>query len=254
MKKRNAIALGILVMVVLVLAFFQTPLMARARALAWDVWTSSVGRVFQFGILHPPDTVYDEIENLRSENTRLKAELKDYVRIRRQLGTPPVDSLRTVPAAVVSRPIDTWHTRYVINKGIEDGVVLRAPVTVNESTLVGFVQEIHEKSAVIELLLSPATSLTVETVVAQDEVPPARGLLESRQYTALFLTTVPRDVPLQTGQAVVTTTKDTGLPYGLVIGTITEVISQENEAYQEAQISLNYDPDHIDAVQILVAP
>lgn len=254
MKKRNIIALSILLVILLTIAFFQTPIMDSIRGKVWNTVVKTSARITGLGAENLETTVSTQLEELRTENIRLKSQLADYERLKTQLGTPSFDSLRTIPAAIVGRPIDTFQSKVVINKGVQDGVVVGAPVVVFGSTLLGFVQEVEENSAMVNSLYIPTTHLTVETLPPNEETAPARGLLKSQFYTTLKLTTVPRDMVLQEGLSVVTVSKDSFIPHGLLVGTVGRISSPEHEAYQEATIRVPYNIDTIDAVTVLVSP
>ena len=254
MKKRNIIALSVLVVILLALAFFQTPIMDSIRASVWEGVVRTSARFTGIGAENLNTTVGSQLEELRAENIRLRSQQVDYERLKTQLGTPLFNSLRTIPAAIVGRPIDTFQSQLVINKGVRDGVVAGAPVVVNGSVLVGFIGRVEERTSVVESLFTPSTNLTVETLPPNEETAPARGLLQSEFLTALRLTTVPRDMTLEEGLSVVTVSKDSFIPHGLLIGTVGQVSSPEHEAYQEANIRVPYNIDAIDAVTVLVTP
>ncbi|MEX2054762.1 MAG: rod shape-determining protein MreC, partial [Candidatus Andersenbacteria bacterium] len=147
------------------------------------------------------------------------------------------------------RPIDTFRNQLTINRGSRHGVTPGAPVVIHSSTLIGFITDLYEETSIDQLLIHPATSLAAE--IANETAP--RGLLVGRHYTSLAITTVPQDAKLESGQKVVSSSRE-GLPQGLLIGTIGAVKRQENEAYQEAAVMLPYDPDSLRAVTILVLP
>jgi cell shape-determining protein MreC len=254
MKQRNIIALSIFTLLVLSFAFLQTPLMTKARQRAWTTWVSITAKLFNLDPIDANQTVIEQLQQLQTANISLRAQLQDYHRLRQQLGTPTLPSLRTIEAAVIGRPLDTFQSQFVINRGLADGVVLKAPVITGGTVLVGFVSEAHSRTAVIQSLLHPSTSITVETVPSDQDTPVARGLLQSRSYTSLAVTTVPQDIPLLVGQPVVTVAKDTTIPFGLIVGTVTAISSEEHEAYQEALLAYPYDLDQVDAVQVIVAP
>ncbi len=248
MRAREKIALSLLTIIVFILLGLQTHLLSSIRGQAWRLWVNTIVRVVNIGPLADSRS-NEQLQTLLAENIRLKFEQKDYARLKDQLGEPAFASFRTIPAAVKARPIDTFRSQYIIDRGAQDGVSLDAPVIINGSTLVGFVTDLHEHTATVQLLLNPQTSLSVE--VEQEGSP--RGLLLGRQFTSLALTTVPRDVTLKPGQAIVSTPRD-GMPAGLVIGRIGNVTRQENEPYQEATVRLPYDPDGLRAVMVLVLP
>ncbi len=254
MSRRSIVAIATLLLFVIFILFLQTPLMSAARSKTWDVFTATVAKTFRIRGFQIDQSALDHIEQLRAENARLKAEVRQSRITSEQLGTPKVENMHAVPAAVVSRPLDTLKSQYVISKGIQDGITVGSPVVIQGSILVGFIQTVNENSAVIQTLYHPSTHLTVETVPEDSEKPVARGLLQSRYYTSLHITTIPRDVEIKEGEPIVTSIKEANLPQGMLIGTIESIWNPEHEAYQEARILMPYDIDQIDAVYVLVAP
>lgn len=254
MQKRNITAISILVCIVAALAFLQTPIMSHARQRAWLMWMRTTASIFGLGAIEADETVIEQLQQLRLENIRLRAQLGDYDRLRQQLGTLPLSASRLVPAATIGRPIDSFRSQYLINKGRRQGVTQGAPVVTGGSVLVGFINLANDETSVVQSLLNPATNLTVEAVPLADAkaTPLARGLLQSYHYTTLVVTTIPKDTPVEVGQAIVTVSKEAGIPYGLVIGTVAQISSQEHEPYQEARLKLPYDLDQVDAVQVIV--
>lgn len=247
MKRRSYIALSLLALILLGFLALQTPLLRGIRGTAWRGWLSVVTVVLPVGQLSIENDVETQLQVLTTENIRLKAEVQDYQRLREQLGSPAFASYRVIPAEVSGRPLDTFGVSFTINRGAKDGVTLQAPVVVYGSTLIGFVAQLHEHTAVVQLLLHPSTNLAVEILGESN----ARGLLVGRRYTSLAITTVPRDAQLKSTQEVVTVARE-GLPHGLRIGTIGTPLREENQAYQEATITMPYDPDDLRAVNVIV--
>lgn len=254
MKKRNIVAMSILGIIVLGLGFFATPIMKHTRGYAWDGFTTITANLFGIRGTTISDADIETIHKLRGDNLRLQAELSDYYRIKNQLGTPAFDTMKKIPAAIVSRPIDTLTSQYIINKGIADGVTEGAPVVIMGSVLIGFTKELSTHSSTIETLFSKDTSVTVETVSKDEGSSSARGLLQGKFQTWLEMNTIPRDANIVIGQSVVTSNKDPIIPYGMVIGSIASLEKPENAAYQLAVVDVPYDIDSLDAAVVLVAP
>ena len=209
-----------------------------------------IGRWADVGSLTVSNDVSEHIATLTAENARLKAELHDYRRLRRQIGSPAVGDYRIIAGEIVARPIESLRSEFVINRGARDGVVVNAPVVVQGSVLAGFIRELHDETAIVQLLVHPQARVAAEAV---GEIP-ARALVQGKSYTSIFLMNVPRDVELQRGQEVVSVSESTQLPYGLVIGTIDSIENDEHDPYQHARLSLPYDPDELVAVTILAPP
>ncbi len=254
MKKRNVAALTILGTILLGFGFLATPLMRHVRAQAWDAWVYANAKVFRIDNISVSDSDLTAITKLTNDTLRLNAELREYRRLKDQLGMPAFDDRKKIPVAIISRPSDATSSRYVINKGVADGIVQGAPVVIQGSVLIGFTKELSQHASVVETLFSPNTSVTVETIAPDDSTPSARGLLESKFQTSLYMHTVPRDVPLSEGQQVITSNKDAAIPFGMIIGNIATIHNSENEAYQSAVIDVPYDLNSLDAAVVLVQP
>lgn len=249
MTWRTKVLVGVLGVIILALAILQTPLLQSARRAAWGFTVVAAGKLMGIGPLDLDSDVTAQMQKLQTENIRLKSENEDYVRLRRQLGSPSFDNLQAIPATVAAHPLDVFRTELILNRGGADGITLQAPVIVQGSMLLGFITDVSDHTAVVRLLLDPGTSLPGE-VAGQDH---SRGLVEGRQYTSVVLSTVPRDAQIKAGEMVVTTAQNQ-TPQGLLIGKINRVTNVKNEAYQEADVELPYDVDDVRAVNVLVAP
>lgn len=250
MTRRSKYALGLLVAVMALGLLAQTPLAHSARGYAWWGLTATLARWFKVGPLTVPHNVSEQLAELTAENVRLRAESADYVRLREQLGAPAFAGFRGIAAEVAARPIDTFRTHYVINRGAAEGVTLDAPAVIRGSVLIGFVTELHEHTAVVQLLFHPNTSLPAEVLAGEDLS--GRGLARGKTYTGIELTNIPRDVTLEPGQTVVAVQKDDMIPAGLLLGTIQTTEDELHEPYRRARLSVPYDADRIFTVTILV--
>ncbi|MCE9643554.1 MAG: hypothetical protein K8Q97_04585 [Candidatus Andersenbacteria bacterium] len=251
MKRRNKLVFGILAIILIAILASFTPIAQHVRNRTWDQIVLTATTVFRFHDNGGSQSLEEKNKQLTLENTRLASELIDYDRLRSQLKAPSFDGMQAISAHVISRPIDTLQSEYVINKGIEEGIGSDEAVVVNGSALVGFVSQVSLHSAVIQTVLHPKTSVTAETVVTDSGATPARGLVTSQFQTSIHMGTIPRDATLSVGQNVVTTSNGSQIPYGIVIGSISSISKPENEAYQQAVIQLPYNPDAIEAVTVL---
>jgi rod shape-determining protein MreC len=244
-RKRIIILIGLGVLMGL---WLKLPFLIQARTWSWQ----AAARAAPWLKLTEAEEILSEqnrLESLLAENLRLKAELSDYRKLREQISAPTLEGFRAIPAAVVGRPIDTFHAQIVVNKGTRAGVVMGSPAVILSSVLVGFVTDLNSETATVTLLVHPATTVSAEVINEDEQI--AQGLVEGVQYTALELTTVPRDVVLAIGQPVVTKGKAPELPYGLIVGTIGSIRSEETDIYQAAHLQIPYDLDDIRAVNLL---
>lgn len=226
----------------------RAPFFQQTRSAVWTGWVRIVARMSDIPA-YPPEDMSSRLDTLVAENIRLNAELTDYQIIRSQLAAPTFADFATVPAYVIGRPIDSLRSQIIVNRGRRDGVTTDQPVLINGSTLIGFITSVEERTAVCTLLLHPASAVAAETRV--DEADVVQGAVVGAHYTALRLTTIPRDKKLQEKRDVVTITKANTIPHGLLIGYIDDIHNEETEVYQNAYLSLPYDPDQLRAVTIL---
>jgi cell shape-determining protein MreC len=251
MKKRSKYALSVLVGLMVLLLVLQTPLMRVARDQAWSVWVATFARWFSVGLLEVPNNVSEQLSVLQAENSRLKAENIDYQRIRQQINSPAYSDFRQISSEIIGHPPnDIWKSQYIVNRGAEDGLVLGAPAVIYGSTVVGFIVELNPKTAVLQLVFHPATSLQAE-VIAHEHT--GRGLAKGKLFTGVELVTIPRDVKLQPEQDVVTVAQENVVPYGLLIGKIGTIKDAEHEPYKQAQLIVPYRENSIRAITFLVS-
>lgn len=249
MLARNTWVITLLASLVSVLVVFQIPFVHHWRDFLWQ---RVIGGVAYLGHIEafPPASLEQRLNALLAENIRLHAELHDYRLLRQQLAAPAFTDFPTLPAAILGRPIDTFRSQVIINRGQRDGVKGGEAIVIQGSILIGFITETRERTAVATILLHPQTALAGETVPSDGQ--PVQGVVQGTHYTGLQLTTVPRDQQLLVGQAVVTSPRAGRIPHGLLMGTIREIVNEETAAYQHATLELPYDPDHLRAVTLLL--
>lgn len=252
MISRAKILKTILIVIILALLVFQAPFLTQARHWTWDWWVAFLAKIGDVGAITVRPDVMGQLQELRSENTRLTAEVKRYQRVQRQLGQSSYHSFRALSAEVAGRPHDTFGAQYFLDRGAADGVTLHAPVVLYGSTLVGFVSELSEHSSVLQMLFHPQTTLPAEVLTGEDEKDPIRGLIQGQHFTSVALTSIPRDQNISPGMVVVTSAQEGLVPYGLVIGSIDTLRGKEQDAYQSASLQLPYLTASLEAVHVLV--
>ena len=253
MTRRSVVILSFLGLLIVGGAALQTPLLRQTRNWAWTGWVSTVARLLHIELEEPDQ---QRLEKLISENIRLHSELKDYTILKQNLGSPSFEGFKAIPAAFIARPIDTFHSEFIISRGAHEGITLMAPVVIQGSTLIGFVSELNDHTAIVRLLTHPSTTLAADVIdptLSVDEISTS-GLVQGKSYTSLFLTTIPRDKPLHEESRVITQAKPGELPAGLFVGTVKTIRDQKEGAYKEAILDVPYSSGEIRAVNVLVLP
>ena len=248
MKTRDKYLLVIITGFLGLLLLLQAPVFTSLRDAMWSKIVMKTGVFFRVGSLSVDNNVDEQIRSLLAENIRLRAEVQDYGRLQKQLGSLAWDDFRNTPAMIIGSPTDVFRSQFVLNKGANDGVVLGAPVVINGSVLVGIIEELNNNTSLLRLLYHPETSIKAEVLSGETT---SQGLVLGKTFTGIEMVEIPRDAELAEGQEVVTMSQPGLVPYGLVIGKIELIKSDERDPYQQAQLSTLYDVGKIVAVNIL---
>jgi len=246
---KNKYVIGAFLASLCLLLLLQTPLFRGFRDNVWHKIIVTTGVVFRVGEFRVDNSVNDQMQTLLARNIRLRAENLDYRRLQEQLGCLARDDFNEVPAMIIGYPADIFKSQYVLNKGAADGVVLGAPVVINNSILVGTIQELNNNTSLLRLLFHPETSLKAEVITEEEIIN--RGLVVGKTFTGLEMVEIPRDAMLAQDQEVVTMNQPGVIPQGLFIGRVNIIKSDDRDPYQKAQLSVPYNPGEIVAVSVL---
>ncbi len=163
-----------------------------------------------------------ELESLRDENASLKL----------QLGYLTETGFKSVTSAVTARSISPNADTISINRGEKDGIVVGDPVIVDEGVLIGKISAVTSRSSTVRLL-SDRASKTAATILNQDRT---LGIVEGSGGTLLDFKFIPQNVEISIDDVIITSGLEENVPYGLVIGIINNVTSNDTDPFQEAVI------------------
>ena len=174
---------------------------------------------------------HDELE---SENERLRAALA----LRERLPT------RSVGAEVVARDWNGFTRGLTIDRGRADGVERLAPVIVTRG-VVGRVAGLRERSAAVQLLTDPASSIGGVVVRTR-----AQGLVEGVAGGRLRLKLAASEEGVRSGDLVVTSGVGQLFPKGLPLGRVGRVYASSG-LFRTAEIEPAVDLATVEEVLVL---
>lgn len=180
---------------------------------------------------------------LAREEDRLENE-----RLRRLLALPPVADVRALPAHVIGSDPTNWFRTIRIDRGLQDGVRLDAPV-VADGGVVGHVIEVTPRRATVLLLLDSNSR-----VAAILEDSREQGLVEGRHAADLRMTYVDHRTTVRTGEAVITSGMGGLYPKGLLLGYVDGVKRVENEIFLIMSVRPSVDFARLEDVVVLLSP
>ncbi|MFA6130733.1 MAG: rod shape-determining protein MreC [Patescibacteria group bacterium] len=134
-----------------------------------------------------------------------------------------------------------------VDQGSNQGVGVSMAVAVEDGHLMGTVTEVLENRSRITLL-GDFESHIPATILEKDQT---LGMVEGQGGYVLSMDYIPQNETLTVGDMIVTSGLDGILPYGLVIGSISEVNKDASEPFQQAQVQPYYDANEFLNVMII---
>jgi cell shape-determining protein MreC len=151
-------------------------------------------------------------------------------------------------ARVYSRyPFDDNQT-LIINIGSKDGVKVGWPVLAAENYLLGKIISVKADISEVRTIFSPDWKSEVK--IGQGNPPAQAGieavLVGGRQPTLEFISA---DAKINPGDEI--TSASPGLPLGLFVGKVSEIIPHPAVSLQQAKLRTDYDPNKLGKVFII---
>ncbi|MFA6548059.1 MAG: rod shape-determining protein MreC [Candidatus Magasanikbacteria bacterium] len=166
---------------------------------------------------------------LEQENFELKNQLN--------FKTHSTSSLIT--AEIVAKNLDTTDQVIVLNKGSVDGVKIDQPVIYGNGILVGKIIKVEEKVSFTRVL-SDNQSKIAATILNNDH---SLGVVEGGFGLSIKMSFIPRNENIITGDQIITSGLEIGMPRGLIIGKVAAIENESYQPFQEAVITpaINYE-------------
>ncbi|MCX6792848.1 MAG: rod shape-determining protein MreC [Candidatus Falkowbacteria bacterium] len=227
------------------------PFSTITHQIAEKIRPSSLGDLSIGDIKTKLETVEKENQTLAAENARLLTLEDENKRLRDYLVFAQANKVSLQMAEVISRGVaeDSWHNRKTItlNQGSDQGVSVGLPIVSSEGVLIGKITAVKNNIAEACLLYSADCRLAVSIAGLGKTVGIARGDLGLNVIVEL----IPQNQEILEKQVIVTSGLESGMPPGLLIGSVSQVIKQSNELWQSAIIEPAADFDNIRFVAIL---
>lgn len=195
------------------------------------------------------------ISSVAEENGKLRAKVNELSSVaiknaelthenellKRELQLTPQSNGNLIAAQIVSRTASVSQQSVIINKGRDDGFREGMAIVV-QGYLIGRATDVLPRTSRIVLITSVESLLPVVMQKSR-----SIGLLKGG-VEGLFVDEIPRDVSIDTGEAVITSSIADVVPSGLPVGTVSEVVSESSNVFQTARISTPIDLSRLEIV------
>lgn len=146
------------------------------------------------------NTFFEDINNLKSENeklieenNKLQEELRELEIIKAENVTlrsynnmkQEYSEYTTVPAYIINKDISNLSNTMIINIGTDDGIDVNMPVITTEG-LVGYTISVTDKTAKVQPIIDPATSVSSAISTSRDSVI-GKGILRKYKYIKAYV-------------------------------------------------------------------
>lgn len=180
----------------------------------------------------------DENARLKEENNQLRAQLitnketqAENELLRKQLGEGKQKTHALSLANIVS--YDPFHfAQYaLIDKGSDDGIAENMPVIMAGNILFGKIFKTYPQYSQVMLIADKNNKVSVQ--VQNTNIS---GVLSGSNGSVLFMDLLEKTASMDIGSIIVTSGLDGVYPKNLVVGSINEVVSQEEGIFKQAYI------------------
>ncbi len=221
---------------------------------------SGIGGFFGKGIAY-----FTDFDDLKAENEELKKQIRDMeqtvrdaqlaidenTRLRQQLGQPKTTrNLSTITAEVIARNPGDWATTLTLDRGSSHDVE-EGDLVITADGMVGYVNSVASNYCEvitvvdIEMQCGALITRTRESAIAE-------GNYDLMNENLLRLSYLKEGADIVTGDTVETSGRGGVFPKGIMIGTVENVLPEENGISYYAELKPFVDVDTVTSVSIIV--
>ncbi len=266
-NKQSGLLGGIITLIILILLIFlsnvETSKLSYLESLGSKI-INPVQKIFvDFKNKITGNTSYfSTLENLKEENEKLKEENKKLEEGLRELEilkaekntleeysnlTKKYSTYETIPAYVINRDVSNYSGTIILNVGSNDGVEKNMTVIADKG-LVGNVVSVTENTAKVQVIVDPASTVSA-TISTSDDSIICKGTLENSKI--LRASYIPTNAELIIGDTIQTSGLGGIYPKGILIGTISEIVTTNNSTDRYAVIQTAVDFSKIYTVLVI---
>ena len=181
-----------------------------------------------------------EAEAIKAENNRLR----QYLDVKKAH-----PDLQLTEAMVIGNENENFMTLFTLNKGSDDGIALGMPVILPEG-LIGSVCEVGYSWCRVRALTEASSSVGAY-IPRSGEIGIIEGDISLKDTGSCILTYLSADADVQVGDLVLSSGKGSIFPRDMVIGTVTEVKTNEYLRTKTAMVDLSADLTSLKYVMIV---
>lgn len=192
----------------------------------------------------------NEVAELRTQNDSLYYLQYENEQLRKLFDFSKIHSEFTyAQAGVIARSSDGWSRSLTLNRGSAAGIEIDDVVITGEG-LVGIVSDVGPNWSTVTCLTDPSVSVGA-VVTRTNDIGIAESSVEYMQHDELCLRYLSSAASVNRGDTVITSGYGGVYPEGILIGTVSELISEPDDLSVTAVIAPAVDTDEVRTVFVI---
>ena len=188
----------------------------------------------------------NEVAQLQSQIISLQQQISDSQGLEELLGyASKSPQYQPMAASVIGRDPSPFLHYIIIDQGSDSGVRQGMPV-ITQAGLVGRIDSVTAGAARVQLITDPGAIVNVQ-LQSQKIDAQLVGSLTGELNSEM----VPQDVPLQTGDVILTSGLGGSFPTDILVGQVISIRKLENDLFQSATVQSIVDFSQLQAVLII---
>ncbi len=147
---------------------------------------------------------------------------------------------------IIGKDPNNYGKYIIIDLGAKNGIKENQAVMVSGGILIGKVIEVFDNFSKVMLITSSDSSINSITQTTR-----ANGIVKGKYATGVKLEMINQNEELITGDLIITSGLESGIPKGLIIGKISNVEESANEVFKAADLDLFVNFNRIEEVFII---
>lgn len=186
------------------------------------------------------DQMRTEVHSLQVENAYLRQFEVENNRLRKALDFKKRKAHTGVLAHIIGTSIEQNSHVYILDRGSNDSIKRGSAVIAEDGVFVGTISSVQPSISFLLLPNDDRSSIIVSIMKNGVEVS---GIAHGKFRIGIVIDKMQQITQVEQGDSVVTSSLNTGIPQGLLVGTVRDVISSANDLFQEATLAplLSYD-------------
>ena len=212
--------------------------------------------------VHSVEVQLDYLKSLSAENKKLRKKILDLsitkqrlqevlienVRLRRMLQYKRESKYRLIVGNVIGFGQERTVRSLILNVGTKDGIKKNMPV-VTDAGLVGKILYSASHQSAVQILMDRNAMVSARLQMSRQV-----GVIGWSGNFWLDLNYIPKDVPVEPGEQVLTSGLSQIYPPGIKIGVVGEVKADEYEWFQQIRVKNAVDFNNLEEVFVMVTP